>query len=117
EAGATACLRVAVVDLEGDDPGADVLEVRGRRAANGHDDLGLLLADVDAIANQRERPVLERSLVPVEVPDRRQGRGLDRRPLRRRRSTEHDDALVMLLRELELAVPGRVRMCGARDVV
>ena len=30
---------------------------------------------------------------------------------------EHDDALVVLLREAELAVPGRVRMGGAGDVV
>src|SRR4029450_10704462 len=105
------------VDLEDADLALDVLQVRRRRLALRDDDLRLLRADVDAVADEREGRVLERTLVAVQIADRRERRRLDPRPLRVRRRVEDDHALIVLLGEAELARPARIGVSGARDVV
>src|SRR5918997_52347 len=72
ETGPTAGLRVAVVDLEGDNLVLHVLEERCGETSLRHDDCRLLLANVDAVTDQREGLVLERALVAVQRADRQQ---------------------------------------------
>ena len=73
EARPAARLRVVVVDLEDDDLTLDVLQVGGCRAALLDDDLGLLVADVDPITDERLGLVLELTLVAVQVANRGAG--------------------------------------------
>src|SRR4029453_6097346 len=80
------------------------------------DDLGLLVADVDSIADEGEGLVLELALVAVQEANRGQRSRGDGRPLRRRRCAEDGHALVVLLGQAELAVPARIGMGGTGDV-
>ena len=75
------------------------------------------VADLNAVTDQRERLVLERTLVGVERADRQQRRRRDARPLGRGRRVQDHDTLVVLLGDAQRAVPGRIRVCGAGDVV
>src|SRR3954468_18882880 len=85
ETGSAAGLRVVGVDLEDDDLGLHVLEEGRGRAPLCYDDLRLLVADLDAVADECEGPVLEYALVGVESADGQQRCGRDAGPLGRGR--------------------------------
>src|SRR5262245_59656250 len=116
ETWATAGLRVLVVDLEGDDLVLHVLEERRGEASLRYDDR-CPVDDVDAVADQGERLVLERSPIAVERADRQQRRGCDTRPLGGSRRVQHHDALVVLLGDRHTTVPAGIRVRRTSDVV